>query len=45
MLKRLNTGDYDCVPSELAKWVKATDPKTGKKSVIAWLSAATRSRR
>ncbi len=31
LLKRLNTGNYDCVPSELAKWVKATDPKTGKK--------------
>jgi len=31
LLKRLNTGDYDCVPSELAKWVKASDPKTGKK--------------
>ncbi|WP_019866055.1 glycoside hydrolase family protein [Methylovulum miyakonense] len=31
LLKRLNTGDYDCVPSELAKWVKATDPKTGQK--------------
>ena len=31
LLHRLNTGDYDAVPTELAKWVKATDPKTGKK--------------
>lgn len=31
LLHRLNTGDYDAVPSELAKWVKATDPKSGKK--------------
>ena len=29
--RKLNTGDYDCVPSELSRWVKATDPKTGKK--------------
>jgi lysozyme len=31
LLKRLNAGDYDAVPSELAKWVKATNPQTGKK--------------
>lgn len=31
LLRRLNGGDYDCVPSELCKWVKATDPATGKK--------------
>lgn len=37
LLKRLNTGDYDCVPSELSKWVKATDPKTGKKVSLAGL--------
>jgi len=29
--RRLNGGDYDCVPTELAKWVKATDPRTGQK--------------
>lgn len=37
LLIRLNTGDYDCVPSELTKWVKATDPKTGKKVSLAGL--------
>lgn len=37
LLRRLNTGDYDAVPSELAKWVKATDPKTGKKIALAGL--------
>jgi len=37
LLKRLNTGDYDCVPSELPKWVKATDPKTGNKVSLAGL--------
>jgi len=37
LLRRLNTGDYDAVPSELAKWVKATDPKTGKKVALAGL--------
>lgn len=31
LLRRLNGGDYDCVPSELCKWVKATDPSTGNK--------------
>ena len=27
----LNTGDYGCVPTELAKWVKALDPRTGQR--------------
>ena len=31
LLRRLNGGDYQCVPSELAKWVKATDPRTGQR--------------
>lgn len=31
LLKKLNAGDYGAVPGELAKWVKTTDPKTGKK--------------
>ncbi len=35
--RRLNAGDYDCVPSELAKWVKATDPSTGRKVSLAGL--------
>ena len=29
LCRKLNTGDYDCVPSELSRWVKATDPSTG----------------
>ena len=37
LLRRLNAGDYDAVPSELAKWVKATDPKTGKKVTLSGL--------
>lgn len=37
LLRRLNTGDYDAVPSELAKWVKATNPKTGKKVTLPGL--------
>jgi lysozyme len=37
LLKRLNLGDYHCVPSELAKWVKASDPKTGKKVALLGL--------
>lgn len=37
LLRRLNAGDYDAVPSELAKWVKATNPKTGKKETLAGL--------
>lgn len=31
LLKKLNDGDYNAVPVELMKWVKTTDPKTGKK--------------
>ncbi|MCQ8103011.1 glycoside hydrolase family protein [Methylomonas sp. SURF-2] len=37
LLRRLNSGDYDCVPSELAKWVKALNPKTGKKVALPGL--------
>lgn len=37
LLRRLNNGDYDCVPSELAKWVKAINPKTGKKVALPGL--------
>ncbi len=37
LCRKLNTGDYDCVPSELARWVKATDPSTGKKRSLAGL--------
>ena len=37
LCRKLNTGDYDCVPSELARWVKATDPSTGKKRTLAGL--------
>jgi lysozyme len=31
LLDKLNAGDYDAVPHELMKWVKTTDPTTGKK--------------
>jgi len=37
LCRKLNTGDYDCVPSELGRWVKATDPSTGKKRSLAGL--------
>lgn len=37
LLRRLNHGDYDCVPSELCKWVKASNPKTGKKVTLPGL--------
>ena len=37
LLKKLNKGDYDAVPIELMKWVKATDPKTGKKVTMQGL--------
>jgi lysozyme len=37
LLRRLNSGDYDCVPSELSKWVKAMNPKTGKKVALPGL--------
>ena len=37
LLRRLNAGEYDAVPSELAKWVKATDPNTGQKVSLAGL--------
>ena len=35
--KKLNAGLYDAVPSELARWVKATDPKTGQKRPLPGL--------
>ena len=35
--RKLNAGDYDCVPSELSRWVKALDPSTGKKRSLAGL--------
>jgi len=37
LLKKLNLGDYDAVPTELCRWVKATDPATGKKRTLAGL--------
>lgn len=37
LLKRLNSGDYDAVPVELGKWVKATNPKTGEKVTLPGL--------
>lgn len=35
--RKLNSGDYDCVPSELSRWVKAFDPSTGEKRSLAGL--------
>ncbi|MFA5354067.1 MAG: glycoside hydrolase family protein [Thermodesulfovibrionales bacterium] len=37
LLHRLNAGSYDAVPTELAKWVKATDPGTGRKVTLKGL--------
>jgi len=37
LCRKLNSGNYDCVPSELSRWVKATDPSTGKKRSLAGL--------
>ena len=37
LCRKLNGGDYDCVPEELARWVKATNPATGKKRTLAGL--------
>jgi lysozyme len=37
LLKKLNHGNYDAAPAELARWVKATDPATGKKRPLAGL--------
>lgn len=31
LVKKLNKENYDAVPGELMKWVKITNPKTGKK--------------
>ena len=35
--RRLNQGDYECVPTELGRWVKATDPRTGRKVSVPGL--------
>jgi lysozyme len=35
--RKLNTGDYEAVPFELNRWVKATDPATGKKVTLPGL--------
>jgi len=37
LLIRLNGGDYHAVPPELAKWVKATDPKSKQKITLSGL--------
>jgi len=37
LLKRLNDGDYHCVPAELSKWVKATDPRSKEKITLPGL--------
>lgn len=37
LLKKLNTGDYAAVPAELQRWVKATDPATGRKQTLPGL--------
>lgn len=37
LLKKLNAGNYAAVPSELQKWVKGTDPRTGKKITLSGL--------
>jgi lysozyme len=37
LLKKLNAGNYDDVPAEMSRWVKATDPKTGQKRALAGL--------
>lgn len=37
LLRRLNAGDYAAVPGELMKWVKARDPKTGKRVTVPGL--------
>ena len=31
LLRRLNAGEYDAVPSEMARWCKATNKETGEK--------------
>jgi lysozyme len=37
LLRKLNAGDYAAVPSEMQRWVKATDPKTGRKRALEGL--------
>jgi len=35
--RKLNGGDHDSVPSEMSRWVKATDPNTGQKRTLPGL--------
>lgn len=35
--KKLNAGDFDSIPSEMCRWVRATDPHTGRKRTLAGL--------
>ncbi|MEC9340796.1 MAG: glycoside hydrolase family protein [Pseudomonadota bacterium] len=37
LLAKLNLGDYAAVPGELNRWVKATDPATGRKRSLPGL--------
>ena len=37
LCRKLNGGEYDAVPGELKRWVKAVDPKTGKKRSLPGL--------
>jgi lysozyme len=39
VMKRLNNGEYDAVPTELSRWVKATNPKTQQKVTLPGLVA------
>lgn len=39
LLRLLNAGNYEAVPSQLARWVYFTNPATGKKEVSNGLSA------
>lgn len=34
LLRRLNRGEYQAVPSEMARWVMARDPQTGKQRAL-----------
>ncbi|MCG8552170.1 MAG: hypothetical protein MI799_17345 [Desulfobacterales bacterium] len=37
MRQKLNAGNYEDVPPELNRWVKATDPASGKKKTLRGL--------
>ena len=37
LLSKLNAGDYDSAPKELARWNKATDPNNGTKKILPGL--------